>query len=63
VHKVTLGPSDGKFTVIASGLTAGQTVVTDGMDRLTDGARVKLAGAKPPAGSSTAATPARRHAS
>jgi multidrug efflux system membrane fusion protein len=63
VHKVTLGPSDGKFTVIASGLTAGQTVVTDGMDRLTDGAKVKLAGAKPPAGSSTAATPARRHAS
>jgi multidrug efflux system membrane fusion protein len=63
VHKVTLGPSDGKNTVITAGLTAGQTVVTDGMDRLTDGAKVKLAGAKGPAGSSTAAAPARHHAS
>lgn len=63
VHKVTLGPSDGKNTVITAGLAAGQTVVTDGMDRLTDGAKVKLAGAKGPAGSSTAATPARHHAS
>lgn len=63
VHKVTLGPSDGKSTVITAGLTAGQTVVTDGMDRLTDGARVKLAGARGPAGSSTTAAPARHHAS
>jgi multidrug efflux system membrane fusion protein len=63
VHKVTLGPSDGKNTVITAGLAAGQTVVTDGMDRLTDGAKVKLAGAKGPAGSSTAAAPARHHAS
>lgn len=63
VHKVTLGPSDGKFTVVASGLTAGQSVVTDGMDRLTDGARVKLASARPPAGSSAASAPGRRHAS
>jgi multidrug efflux system membrane fusion protein len=63
VHKVTLGPSDGRFTVIASGLTAGQTVVTDGMDRLTDGAKIKLAGAKPASGSSTGAAPTRRHAS
>ena len=63
VHRVTVGPSDGKFTVITTGLSAGQTVVTDGMDRLTDGARVKLAGAKAPAGSSSAAAPARRHAS
>ena len=63
VHKVTLGPSDGKNTVITAGLAAGQTVVTDGMDRLTDGAKVKLAGARGPAGSSTAAAPARHHAS
>jgi multidrug efflux system membrane fusion protein len=47
VHKVTLGPSDGKNTVILSGLSIGQTVVTDGMDRLSDGAKIKLAGAKP----------------
>ncbi|HEY4146365.1 efflux RND transporter periplasmic adaptor subunit [Pinirhizobacter sp.] len=63
VHKVTLGPSDGKDTVIAVGLMAGQSVVTDGMDRLTDGAKIKVAGARPaqgagaPASSSTAGMP------
>jgi membrane fusion protein, multidrug efflux system len=41
VHKVTLGPSDGKNTVIASGLNVGDTVVTDGTDRLSDGAKIK----------------------
>jgi membrane fusion protein, multidrug efflux system len=46
VHKVTLGPSDGKNTVILSGLSTGQTVVTDGMDRLNDGAKIKIAAAK-----------------
>ena len=49
VHKVTLGPSDGKNTVILAGLSAGQTVVTDGMDRLSDGAKIGLAGARQPA--------------
>jgi multidrug efflux system membrane fusion protein len=47
VHKVTPGPSDGKNTAILAGLTAGQTVVTDGTDRLSDGAKVKIGGAKP----------------
>jgi RND family efflux transporter, MFP subunit len=46
VHKVTQGPSDGRNTVILSGLSAGQTVVTDGMDRLSDGAKIKIAAAK-----------------
>ena len=49
VHKVTLGPSDGKDTVILTGLSAGQNVVTDGMDRLSDGAKIRLASAQPPA--------------
>ena len=40
VRKVTTGPSDGKNTVIASGLTAGENVVIDGVDRLRDGAKV-----------------------
>jgi len=57
VHKVTLGPSDGKNTVILSGLTAGQVVVTDGTDRLSDGAPIKLAGAEPAESGSTAAAP------
>jgi len=46
VHKVTQGPSDGKNTVILSGLSAGQQVVTDGMDRLSDGAKIKIASAR-----------------
>jgi multidrug efflux system membrane fusion protein len=40
VRKVTTGPSDGKNTVIASGLTAGENVVIDGVDRLRDSAKV-----------------------
>ena len=55
VHKVTRGPSDGKNTVIAAGVAAGQTVVTDGMDRLSDGAKIKVAAPKPAPG---AAAPA-----
>ncbi len=47
VQKVTLGPSDGAHTVITAGLTAGQSVVVDGMDRLSDGAKIKVASAKP----------------
>jgi multidrug efflux system membrane fusion protein len=41
VHKVTLGPSDGRHTVIVAGLAAGQRVVTDGLDRLSDGAKIE----------------------
>ncbi len=47
VHKVTLGPSDGRHTVILSGLAAGQQVVTDGTDRLSDGAKIKIATPRP----------------
>lgn len=56
VHKVTQGPSDGKNTVILAGLAAGQTVVTDGMDRLSDGAKIKIASAKPAEAGSAPAT-------
>jgi membrane fusion protein, multidrug efflux system len=57
VHKVTLGPSDGKNTAILSGLVAGDTVVTDGTDRLSDGAKISIAAANAatPAASSTPA--------
>ncbi|MDE2515766.1 MAG: MdtA/MuxA family multidrug efflux RND transporter periplasmic adaptor subunit [Rhodospirillales bacterium] len=40
VAKVTTGPTDGIDTVITKGLTAGQRVVTDGADRLSEGAKV-----------------------
>lgn len=49
VHKVTLGPGDGQHTVIASGLQAGQRVVTDGLDRLNDGAKIVPSAQKPAA--------------
>jgi multidrug efflux system membrane fusion protein len=49
VHAVALGPSDGKNTVITSGLSAGDTVVIDGTDRLSDGAKIRTAPAPAPA--------------
>lgn len=60
VHKVTPGPSDGKSTAILAGLTAGQQVVTDGMDRLSDGAKIRIAQPHP-AGASSAGAPAATH--
>ncbi|KLU21299.1 multidrug transporter [Caballeronia mineralivorans PML1(12)] len=54
VHKVKLGPSDGKNTVILSGLSAGNVVVTDGTDRLNDGAKIRAANAKPAAADAAA---------
>ena len=39
---VTLGPADSKDTVVTSGLKPGDRVVIDGVDRLRDGASVKV---------------------
>jgi membrane fusion protein, multidrug efflux system len=47
VRVVKTGPSDGQRTAVLSGLGLGETVVTDGVDRLYDGAKVQLPG-KPP---------------
>jgi multidrug efflux system membrane fusion protein len=43
VQKVTPGPTDGTNTVITEGVSPGDTVVTDGVDRLSDGAKVSVA--------------------
>lgn len=43
VQTVTTGPTDGTNTVITKGLTPGEVVVTDGVDRLSDGAKVTIA--------------------
>jgi membrane fusion protein, multidrug efflux system len=51
VQPVTTGPSDGTNTVITKGLTPGQSVVVDGVDRLSQGAKVTIASA--PGGSAT----------
>jgi membrane fusion protein, multidrug efflux system len=53
---VTLGPQDGDKVAILKGLNPGESVVTDGADRLRDGSEVvvakgpKASAAKPPAG-------------
>jgi multidrug efflux system membrane fusion protein len=49
VRPVKLGVAQGERQAIVSGLTIGDTVVTDGVDRLRDGAQVILPGAQPPA--------------
>lgn len=51
---VRTGPGDGVNTAILSGLTAGQTVVSEGADGLDDGSKVKLPGGKGGAGAGSA---------
>ena len=48
---VTLGPSDNLQVAVTKGLQPGELVVTDGADRLKDGAKVRLAEATTPGGS------------
>ena len=49
VRKITVGPGNGRYTVVRSGLAAGARVVTDGLDRLHDGAKIRPAPATAPA--------------
>lgn len=42
VRPITLGVVDGERAAVASGLAAGESVVTEGGDRLRDGAKVQL---------------------
>ena len=55
---VTTGPTDGTNTVILKGVQPGDEVVTDGVDRLSDGAAVQVVSDTP--GAATA-QPKRRH--
>jgi membrane fusion protein, multidrug efflux system len=62
VRPVTLGVVDGERVAVTAGLTAGEVVVTEGGDRLRDGASVQLpkaqaAGAAPAAKPATPANP------
>jgi len=57
VRPVTLGTVDGERVAVASGVAAGDVVVTEGGDRLRDGAPVQLSAAAPaPAASAAPAT-------
>ena len=42
VRQVKLGPADGQRIAIAEGISPGETVVVDGVDRLRDGAAVEV---------------------
>jgi len=44
---VTRGPATVDQVVISDGLKAGERVITEGGDRLTEGGRVQLAGDRP----------------
>jgi multidrug efflux system membrane fusion protein len=50
VRPVTRGQAAGEKIVIASGLKAGEQVITEGADRLKEGSRVSLAGDAPRGG-------------
>lgn len=47
VRKVTIGPVDGERTSIVSGIALGERVVTDGSDRLREGATISIPADKP----------------
>jgi len=47
VRKVTIGPVDGERTSIVSGVALGERVVTDGSDRLREGAKITIPADKP----------------
>ncbi|KAG8148824.1 MdtA/MuxA family multidrug efflux RND transporter periplasmic adaptor subunit [Burkholderia catarinensis] len=47
VRKVTIGPVDGERTSIVSGVAIGERVVTDGSDRLREGAKISIPADKP----------------
>ncbi len=49
LHKTTVVSAVGERTAISEGATPGQKVVIDGIDRLKDGAPIKLADAQPAA--------------
>jgi multidrug efflux system membrane fusion protein len=69
VRPVTLGVVDGEKVAVTAGLKAGEVVVTEGGDRLREGAPVQLpsaapaaaAGAQPGAKPSVPGTPGARH--
>ncbi len=54
VRQVKTSASDATHTVIDTGLEAGESVVIDGVDRLRDGAAIRMVDAKAPAGDGAA---------
>ncbi|WP_215408837.1 efflux RND transporter periplasmic adaptor subunit [Janthinobacterium sp. JC611] len=61
VRMVTRGQATTDMVEIRAGLEAGEQVITEGADRLKEGAKVTLAGDKPAMGGAGAANGERRH--
>jgi multidrug efflux system membrane fusion protein len=61
VKPLKLGPQDGDKIEVLSGLAAGDHIVTDGADRLREGARVVLPGQTPDAAGKGGANGKHRH--
>jgi len=55
VRPIKIGPVDGAMAAVDAGLSAGERVVVDGTDRLRDGARVTVPGARGQAAGAAAA--------
>ncbi|ACS86479.1 MdtA/MuxA family multidrug efflux RND transporter periplasmic adaptor subunit [Musicola paradisiaca] len=53
-HMIVTGIQYGQQTVVTSGLNAGERVVTDGIDKLTEGARVEVLSPEKPDAQATA---------
>jgi membrane fusion protein, multidrug efflux system len=58
IQPVVVAGADGNAVLVASGLSAGQTVVTAGVHTLTAGQKVKLVDAAPPAATASGPAPA-----
>jgi multidrug efflux system membrane fusion protein len=54
IRRVTLGPSEGNRVAITEGLTAGEQVVLEGVDDLTENAKIEIIGEGAPAGGAPA---------
>jgi multidrug efflux system membrane fusion protein len=58
---VTISLTQGNTTVVASGVNPGDTVVTDGQDKLQTGSKIELRNANPgnaPSGKNSGSAPA-----
>ncbi|MEP6485049.1 MAG: MdtA/MuxA family multidrug efflux RND transporter periplasmic adaptor subunit [Rudaea sp.] len=54
---IQTGPTEGERVAVTSGLKVGETIVTDGADRLREGSRVELPGENPAGDAPPAKTP------
>ncbi len=54
VRAIKTGPTEGERVAVTSGVKVGETIVTDGADKLREGSKVELPGDAPPPGANAA---------